>query len=209
MVPRPEVVFVEQGTKLADFLILYAEHPLSGAQLVLVVHAHSEHIARVGGVQDDRERAQELEDRIGIGLGRHLGAISRLGDDDVGLDAPEVAHDFSNGFTRIRLIEIAVNNAMTAIADGKQRVLLTLATGTGKTLAYLLPAVIWALNHQERTVVSTHTINLQEQLLNKDIPLIREALGCDFKAVLVKGMNNYVCLRKLDDAKHEKKLSLT
>jgi ATP-dependent DNA helicase DinG len=77
--------------------------------------------------------------------------------------------------------------------------LIEAGTGVGKSLAYLVPAVIWALNRQEKTVISTHTIALQEQLLKKDIPFLLKAVDADLKAVLVKGMNNYVCLKKLDD----------
>ena len=69
-------------------------------------------------------------------------------------------------------------------------------TGTGKTLAYLLPAVAWALKNGERVVISTHTINLQEQILSKDLPIINKLLPKDFRAILVKGRNNYICLRK-------------
>ncbi|MEP9410924.1 MAG: DEAD/DEAH box helicase family protein [Candidatus Brocadia sp.] len=70
-------------------------------------------------------------------------------------------------------------------------------TGTGKSLAYLVPAVFWSIKNQERVVVSTHTINLQEQLIEKDIPILRKCCGLDFKSVLVKGRNNYLCLRKV------------
>lgn len=70
-------------------------------------------------------------------------------------------------------------------------------TGTGKSLAYLLPAVEWALANGERSVVSTNTINLQEQLVSKDLPLVRELLGRDFRWSLVKGRGNYVSIRRL------------
>lgn len=70
-------------------------------------------------------------------------------------------------------------------------------TGTGKSLAYLLPAALWAVRNRERIVVSTNTINLQEQLIRKDIPFLREKGGLSFRAVLVKGRSNYLCLRKL------------
>jgi ATP-dependent DNA helicase DinG len=84
--------------------------------------------------------------------------------------------------------------------------LIEAGTGTGKSMAYLIPAVLWALKFKERTVISTHTINLQEQLVEKDIPLLLKALKIELKAVLVKGMGNYVCLRKLDDMKHQLRL---
>lgn len=70
-------------------------------------------------------------------------------------------------------------------------------TGTGKSLAYLLPAVLWSVRNKERVVVSTNTINLQEQLIQKDIPFLQEHLAIEFRAVLVKGRGNYLCLRKL------------
>ena len=70
-------------------------------------------------------------------------------------------------------------------------------TGVGKSFAYLVPAVISALENDTRSVVSTYTITLQEQLLYKDIPLVRRALGEDFRAVMVKGRGNYLCRRRL------------
>lgn len=79
------------------------------------------------------------------------------------------------------------------------------ATGTGKSIAYLLAAVFWALKKGQRTVVSTNTIALQEQLLKKDIPFLLQTIGQNVKVVLVKGMHNYLCLRKLDDANVEKR----
>ena len=68
-------------------------------------------------------------------------------------------------------------------------------TGTGKSLAYLLPAVRWAQENAERTVISTNTINLQEQLAEKDLPLVQELLG-DVRWALVKGRGNYVSIRR-------------
>jgi ATP-dependent DNA helicase DinG len=74
--------------------------------------------------------------------------------------------------------------------------LVEAGTGTGKTMAYLLPAIRWAESNGERVVISTHTINLQEQLMHKDIPFLQRSLGRKFKAVLVMGRGNYACLRK-------------
>jgi ATP-dependent DNA helicase DinG len=73
-------------------------------------------------------------------------------------------------------------------------------TGTGKSFAYLIPAILYALKNDERIVVSTNTINLQEQLLNKDIPALRRALNQEFSVELVKGRNNYLCKRKAEYA---------
>src|SRR5262245_55255783 len=81
--------------------------------------------------------------------------------------------------------------------------LIEAGTGTGKSMAYLIPALLWAAKCNERTVISTNTITLQEQLINKDIPHLLEALNLQLKVVLVKGMNNYLCLRKLEDVHME------
>lgn len=77
--------------------------------------------------------------------------------------------------------------------------LIEAGTGTGKSLAYLIPAILWALEKQESTIIATHTIALQEQLIQKDIPFLLDALNVELKVVLAKGMHNYVCLRKLYD----------
>ncbi len=79
-------------------------------------------------------------------------------------------------------------------------------TGVGKSFAYLLPSMLWALENKERVVVSTGTINLQQQLVEKDIPLAQKIIGNPLKAVLVKGRQNYLCLRRLDDAGKERDL---
>ena len=76
--------------------------------------------------------------------------------------------------------------------------LIEAGTGTGKTLSYLIPAVNWALKNEERVVISTNTINLQEQLIDKDIPLLYDAFDDDFNYSLVKGMRNYLCLLRTE-----------
>ncbi len=76
-------------------------------------------------------------------------------------------------------------------------------TGTGKSLAYLVPAILWALANEERVVVSTNTINLQEQLIRKDLPFLARATGLEFRAVLVKGRGNYLCRRRAETARLE------
>ena len=73
-------------------------------------------------------------------------------------------------------------------------------TGIGKSLAYLIPAVAWAAANDERVVVSTATINLQQQLLAQDLPLVQRILGTQVKSCLVLGRGNYLCLRRLRDA---------
>lgn len=95
-------------------------------------------------------------------------------------------------------------DVITSLERGKVAV-IEAGTGVGKSMAYLLPGLFWAIKHKERIVVSTNTITLQEQLLSKDIPLAQKALGSRIKAVLVKGMSNYLCIRKLEEARMEKR----
>ena len=87
-----------------------------------------------------------------------------------------------------------------ALEDGES-LLVEAGTGVGKSLAYLVPLLLHAKRGNRRVMVSTHTISLQEQLLGKDLPLLRERLGWDFRAVLVKGRSNYLCLRRLARAR--------
>lgn len=87
--------------------------------------------------------------------------------------------------------------------NGNHIALIEAGTGTGKSMAYLVPALLWAVETGEKTVISTNTIALQEQLLYKDIPFLTQALKVPVKAVLVKGMKNYLCLRKLDEVRDE------
>jgi len=76
-------------------------------------------------------------------------------------------------------------------------------TGIGKSLAYLIPAFSWVLHNEERVVVSTATINLQQQLIEKDIPLVKRLFGSDPGVVLVKGRSNYLCLTRLRESSSE------
>jgi DNA polymerase-3 subunit epsilon/ATP-dependent DNA helicase DinG len=75
-------------------------------------------------------------------------------------------------------------------------------TGTGKSLAYLVPAVYWALRNGQRVVISTNTINLQDQLMQKDFPDLVRVLGLEARAAVLKGRSNYICPRKFEALRH-------
>ena len=85
-----------------------------------------------------------------------------------------------------------------ALNEGKIA-LLEAGTGTGKSLAYLAPAVLWALANETRVAVATYTLTLQAQLATSDIPLLRRA-GLSFEHAVLQGRRNYVCRRKLAEA---------
>ena len=73
-------------------------------------------------------------------------------------------------------------------------------TGVGKSFSYLIPSALWALLNHEKIIVSTGTINLQQQLCEKDLPAVEKIIGKKFKYVLMKGRQNYICMRRLNDA---------
>ncbi len=87
-----------------------------------------------------------------------------------------------------------------AFAEG-HHLLVEAGTGVGKSFAYLLPAIDFAVKHKKRVVISTHTISLQEQLIDKDIPLLQSVYPDEFTAILVKGRSNYLCRRRLQQAR--------
>jgi len=94
--------------------------------------------------------------------------------------------------------------AMAEIAahclQGKDHLVIEAPTGTGKSFAYLIPAILRALEIGRPLLISTDTISLQEQLINQDIPAIQKILDIEFKAVLAKGRGNYLCKRRLNSA---------
>lgn len=91
--------------------------------------------------------------------------------------------------------QLAMAREVVKSLNGRGHLLVEAGTGTGKSLAYLAPVTLFAQNSGRQVAISTHTITLQEQLINKDIPLLSRILGKEIKAVLLKGRNNYLCLR--------------
>ncbi|HNQ87376.1 MAG TPA: helicase C-terminal domain-containing protein [Verrucomicrobiota bacterium] len=96
---------------------------------------------------------------------------------------------------------MAVAVAETLVRGGHLAV--EAGTGVGKSLAYLVPAILHAVAARSKAVVSTHTINLQEQLTEKDLPLLARVLPVPFKFAMLKGRQNYLCTRRLDRALHQ------
>src|SRR5467141_1567021 len=94
--------------------------------------------------------------------------------------------------------EMAVAVAQTLEED--RHLVVEAGTGVGKSLAYLVPAILFALEQHKKAIVSTQTITLQEQLLYKDIPILKKILPVEFEATLMKGRQNYLCPRRLERA---------
>ena len=91
----------------------------------------------------------------------------------------------------IAVAEALLNGQYLAVEAG---------TGVGKSLAYLIPAILYAVQHEKKAVVSTYTINLQEQLMDKDLPMLAAILPVKFTYTMLKGRGNYLCTRRLHKA---------
>lgn len=133
-------------------------------------------------------RAQRLEE--------HKNTVKRLLDPTGPIASSLPSYEY-----RPEQIKMA-DDVVDAISLGRHA-LLEAGTGTGKSMAYLVPCVISAKRLERRIVVSTNTINLQEQLVYKDIPFLRSHLGVEFNVALMKGRNNYICLRKVQNLCNE------
>jgi ATP-dependent DNA helicase DinG len=122
------------------------------------------------------------------------------------LNADEIAAKIEHGGPFARYFEnfesrpqqIEMLRAVSHALSESQHLMVEAGTGTGKSFAYLIPAVEWALQNSLRVVISTNTITLQDQLIKKDIPDLAQALGSEVRAVVVKGRGNYLCPRRLD-----------
>lgn len=94
---------------------------------------------------------------------------------------------------------------VTAVAQSfndSQHLIVEAGTGTGKSVGYLLPAAFWANANERRVVVSTATINLQDQLIHKDIPALTRLLPFEIRATVLKGKRNYLCTRLFQEMRH-------
>ena len=96
--------------------------------------------------------------------------------------------------------QVDMARAVLRAFEEQRHLIVEAGTGTGKTLAYLVPAVASALAGRGRVIVSTGTKNLQEQLMEKDIPFLQNVLPRRFAATYMKGRSNYLCLNRLAGA---------
>src|SRR5207302_6822971 len=90
--------------------------------------------------------------------------------------------------------------AVARALEEERHLVVEAGTGVGKSIAYLAPSILYAIAEKKKAIISTHTINLQEQLLHKDIPILQKVLPIEFEAALMKGRQNYLCPRRLERA---------
>lgn len=107
------------------------------------------------------------------------------------------SHHFPNYEYRPQQVEML--RSVAVALSKNQHLMVEAGTGTGKSMAYLLPAALWSLKNGNRVVISTNTINLQDQLINKDIPDLCAAMGINLSASVMKGRSNYLCPRRLEN----------
>jgi len=93
--------------------------------------------------------------------------------------------------------------AVARALENREHLAVEAGTGVGKSLAYLIPAILYAAKQKKKAVISTHTINLQEQLTEKDLPMLQQILPGRFSFTMLKGRANYLCTRRLLKARQQ------
>jgi ATP-dependent DNA helicase DinG len=107
--------------------------------------------------------------------------------------------------SRSKNFEFRPQQQQMAIAVGRalengEHLAVEAGTGVGKSLAYLIPSIFYAVAKKKKAIISTHTINLQEQLTQKDLPMLQQILPVEFNFTMLKGRGNYLCTRRLQKA---------
>jgi len=102
--------------------------------------------------------------------------------------------------------QLAMAETIATALQDKRHLVIEAPTGVGKSLAYLIPAILFARQERRKAIISTHTKNLQEQLLRKDIVIVQSLLKEPINAVLLKGRGNYICTTRLENALRQPQL---
>jgi ATP-dependent DNA helicase DinG len=125
--------------------------------------------------------------------------LTALNEDEVAANL-ELQGPFARYFKAFeqRPQQVDMCRSVTHAFSNSQHLLTEAGTGTGKSLAYLIPAALWSMKNGTRVVISTNTINLQDQLVKKDIPDLKAALQLDLRTAVLKGRSNYLCPRRLE-----------
>jgi len=130
--------------------------------------------------------------------GRPAGLVAQVGE----IFSPKGILSKSSNFEyRPHQQEMAV--AVARSLEERKHLIVEAGTGVGKSLAYLIPSILFAVAQRKKAVISTHTINLQEQLIDKDLPMLAKVLPVKFNFTMLKGRHNYLCTRRLEKAAHQ------
>ncbi|MGG1550523.1 ATP-dependent DNA helicase DinG [Paenibacillus ferrarius] len=187
-VQRIAHIFEDVGTDLGWFLDEICRYKESITSLDTESHRYFRQFTlNVGDWGEEEEIRTEEEVTEGLGTSfkdfqKSLKAALR--------DQFEIFEDRASQDLMIQEVEKALEN--------EQHLMIEAGTGTGKSLGYLIPALYYGVKYEKKVVVSTHTINLQEQLRERDIPLLKSIFPFAFRASVLKGRSRYLCLRKFE-----------
>lgn len=175
----------------------------------VVIHNHPSGVLQASDA-DFALAARFGEDGVGVVIVNNavndaLWVVEPLVRQRVRVDPDEVERFFREALPRAmpgyepRPGQLEMARAVTEALNDGQIAVLEAGTGTGKSLAYLVPAALWAAGNQGRVAVATYTLTLQGQLMSSDLPAL-QAAGLNVQVALMKGRTNYVCRRRLSDA---------
>jgi ATP-dependent DNA helicase DinG len=145
-------------------------------------------LARIGTVLPHRAKAAKRTSEAASGPIHTLAAEALAPGGVVASAHPAYEH---------RPGQVKMADVVARSLSGGEFLLVEAGTGVGKSLAYLIPAILWARDAGEPVVISTNTKNLQQQLMESDLPLLQRALPVTFEAAVLKGRSNYACVRSL------------
>ena len=157
------------------------------------------------GIQPKQTRSASLS-KLTLGAAKKDTPPLERNEDPAALDPEEAASvlEYGGPFSQYfeayeqRPQQVDMLKAVTNALSNGNHLLVEAGTGVGKSFAYLVPAAMFAVQNNTRVVISTNTINLQDQLIKKDIPDLQAALNLDVRASVLKGRSNYLCPRKVD-----------
>jgi DNA polymerase-3 subunit epsilon/ATP-dependent DNA helicase DinG len=187
-------------------LVRLSEQVDWGASLPLQWILRARSRETVSALEQDKDPVELLLNQVRV----HSGPPLQPDKDPFPLDIEEVAALLEQGgvFSRHfpayehRSQQVEMLRAVTEALSNHSHLLVEAGTGTGKSMAYLIPAALWAIHNNRRVVISTNTINLQDQLIKKDIPDLCLALNLGLRATVMKGRSNYLCPRRLQIMRH-------
>lgn len=168
-------------------------------------HLHNE-VREEPTAENDQQENAGSDHRVPQRVGKETRMpVIQVPEEPLPIDPDEAAAilEYGSQFSRYfdnyeyRPEQVEMLRAVANALSYGQHLLVEAGTGTGKSFAYLVPSALFALQNNTRVLISTNTINLQDQLINKDIPDLCAALGVDVRAVVLKGRSNYLCPRRL------------
>jgi ATP-dependent DNA helicase DinG len=187
-VQRVAHIFVEDGTDFSWFLQVMRERKEQMVALDLENNRYFRQFALQvddWGEEEEIRTEEEVKEQLHVPFEQFYGQFKQ-----------ELQQRFAV-FEDREAQETMISEVAMALTEDRH-LMIEAGTGTGKSLGYLVPSLFYGIHHNEKVVVSTHTINLQEQLRQRDIPLLHSIFPVPFRAAVLKGRSHYLCLRKFE-----------